>query len=159
MEFWDHIHNNFPDIIEGVLWICSIFIFIIKTIKVKKTHGLIKMTFKEHTDIYQKRDENIRAEMKNFFEESKRLNEETKQKIEENWKEIQDKMTSMQNNFQMQIKIYKESIADIVKNQKELISKGVSENIIKRFELDEQEKTALEKAGKNEEELYNGTQK
>mgnify|MGYP001852802210 CR=1 FL=1 len=66
----DYIKEHIPEIIEGVLWVCSIITFIIKTVKVGKTHSLIKMAFKENTDLYKKRDEKIRSDMKILSDES-----------------------------------------------------------------------------------------
>ena len=79
----DYIREHIPEIIEGVLWVCSIITFTIKTVKVGKTHSLIKMAFKENTDLYKKRDEKIRSDMKILSDETKRFAEEAKKQIEE----------------------------------------------------------------------------
>lgn len=46
-------------------------------------------------------------------------------------------MLEMKKHFQEKVRMYKECISEIVKNEKSLIAKGVSENIIKRFEEDD----------------------
>ena len=134
---WDYIKGHIPEIIEGVLWLCSIMTFIIKTVKVNKTHGLIKMAFKENTDLYNSRDEKIRADMKALSENTKRFAEEAKEQIIQERLAMKKEMLEMKKHFQEKVKMYKECISEIVKNEKSLIAKGVSENIIKRFEEDD----------------------
>lgn len=134
---WDYIKGHIPEIIEGVLWLCSIMTFIIKTVKVNKTHGLIKMAFKENTDLYNSRDEKIRADMKALSENTKRFAEEAKEQIIQERIAMKKEMLEMKKHFQEKVKMYKECISEIVKNEKSLIAKGVSENIIKRFEEDD----------------------
>ena len=134
---WDYIKGHIPEIIEGVLWLCSIMTFIIKTVKVNKTHGLIKMAFKENTDLYNSRDEKIRADMKALSENTKRFAEEAKEQIIQERLAMKKEMLAMKKHFQEKVKMYKECISEIVKNEKSLIAKGVSENIIKRFEEDD----------------------
>lgn len=134
----DYIKEHIPEIIEGVLWVCSIITFIIKTIKVSKTHGLIKMAFKENTDLYKKRDEKIRSDMKILSDETKRFAEEAKKQIIQERLAMKKEMLEMKKHFQEKVRMYKECISEIVKNEKSLIAKGVSENIIKRFEEDDQ---------------------
>ena len=134
---WDYIKGHIPEIIECVLWLCSIMTFIIKTVKVNKTHGLIKMAFKENTDLYNSRDEKIRADMKALSENTKRFAEEAKEQIIQERLAMKKEMLEMKKHFQEKVKMYKECISEIVKNEKSLIAKGVSENIIKRFEEDD----------------------
>ena len=134
---WDYIKGHIPEIIEGVLWLCSIMTFIIKTVKVNKTHGLIKMAFKENKDLYNSRDEKIRADMKALSENNKWLAEEAKDKLIQKRLAMKKEMLAMKKHFQEKVKMYKECISEIVKNEKSLIAKGVSENIIKRFEEDD----------------------
>lgn len=134
---WDYIKGHIPEIIEGVLWLCSIITFIIKTVKVGKTHGLIKMAFKENTDLYKKRDEKIRSDMKILSDDTKRFAEEAKEQIIQERLAMKKEMLEMKKHFQEKVKMYKECISEIVKNEKSLIAKGVSENIIKRFEEDD----------------------
>lgn len=133
----DYIKEHIPEIIEGVLWVCSIITFIIKTVKVAKTHGLIKMAFKENTDLYKKRDEKIRSDMKILSDETKRFAEEAKMQIIQERIAMKKEMLEMKKHFQEKVRMYKECISEIVKNEKSLIAKGVSENIIKRFEEDD----------------------
>lgn len=133
----DYIKEHIPEIIEGVLWLCSIITFIIKTLKVGKTHDLIKMAFKKNTDLYNSRDEKIRADMKILSDETKRFAEEAKKQIIQERIAMKKEMLEMKKHFQEKVKMYKECISEIVKNEKSLIAKGVSENIIKRFEEDD----------------------
>ena len=49
----------------------------------------------------------------------------------------QEVVEEMKKHFQEKVRMYKECISEIVKNEKSLIAKGVSENIIKRFEEDD----------------------
>lgn len=135
---WDYIKEHLPEIIEGLLWVCSIITFIIKTVKVGKTHGLIKMAFKENTDLYKKRDEKIRADMEELSKDTKRFAEEAKKQIIQERLAMKKEMLEMKKHFQEKVRMYKECISEIVKNEKSLIAKGVSENIIKRFEEDDQ---------------------
>lgn len=134
---WDYIKEHLPEIIEGLLWVCSIITFIIKTVKVGKTHGLIKMAFKENTDLYKKRDEKIRADMEELSKDTKRFAEEAKKQIIQERLAMKKEMLEMKKHFQEKVRMYKECISEIVKNEKSLIAKGVSENIIKRFEEDD----------------------
>lgn len=133
----DYIKEHIPEIIEGVLWVCSIITFIIKTVKVGKTHSLIKMAFKENTDLYKKRDEKIRSDMKILSDDTKRFAEEAKKQIIQERIAMKKEMLEMKKHFQEKVRMYKECISEIVKNEKSLIAKGVSENIIKRFEEDD----------------------
>lgn len=133
----DYIKEHIPEIIEGVLWVCSIITFIIKTVKVGKTHSLIKMAFKENTDLCKKRDEKIRSDMKILSDETKRFAEEAKKQIIQERIAMKKEMLELKKHFQEKVRMYKECISEIVKNEKSLIAKGVSENIIKRFEEDD----------------------
>ena len=50
---------------------------------------------------------------------------------------MKKEMLELKKHFQEKVRMYKECISEIVKNEKSLIAKGVSENIIKRFEEDD----------------------
>lgn len=134
---WETIKPMIPDIIEGVLWIISMFMFITKTVKVVKTHTLIKLSFRENNSVYENRDKFFRQDMKTLSDETKQFIESTQKSILEERIAMQNEIKNMKNQFENQIQIYKDSIYDIVKNDKFLVQKGISESVLKRFEIEE----------------------
>lgn len=127
MEIVAWLKENYVDLISWFLYAVGWFLFIIKTFRVVKINELININFKARKE-----------EAAKILQEAKDLHAQATQMIRENNEKVQKQIADMKSFYETEIEKYKTSLIEIAKNDKALISKGVSETIVKRFE-DEKE--------------------
>lgn len=127
MEIVAWLKENYVDLISWFLYAVGWFLFIIKTFRVVKINELININFKARKE-----------EAAKILQEAKDLHAQATQMIRENNEKVQKQISDMKVFYETEIEKYKTSLIEIAKNDKALISKGVSETIVKRFE-DEKE--------------------
>ena len=127
MEIVAWLKENYVDLISWFLYAVGWFLFIIKTFRVVKINELININFKARKE-----------EAAKILQEAKDLHAQATQMIRENNEKVQKQIADMKSFYETEIEKYKTSLIEIARNDKALISKGVSETIVKRFE-DEKE--------------------
>ena len=127
MEIVAWLKENYVDLISWFLYAVGWVLFIIKTFRVVKINDLINVNFKARKE-----------EAAKILQEAKDLHAQATQMIRENNEKVQKQIADMKSFYETEIEKYKTSLIEIAKNDKALISKGVSETIVKRFE-DEKE--------------------
>lgn len=137
MEFWQFLKENYLEIISCILWVCGMFTFSVKTVGVKKTHSLINISFKTNTERFEKVHNRLLEQSKAIEESANRIALEAKELIQTERKKMEEEIIALKASFNAEITLYRECITDIVKNEKSLVTQGVSENIVKRFEENE----------------------
>ena len=123
MEIVAWLKENYVDLISWFLYAVGWFLFIIKTFRVVKINELININFKARKE-----------EAAKILQEAKDLHAQATQMIRENNEKVQKQIADMKSFYETEIEKYKTSLIEIARNDKALISKGVSETIVKRFE-------------------------
>lgn len=145
MEILEWVKLHWSEILLYILQVVGAVAFIINTLKVRGTRNALTLNFKA-------REQNIISDNKRVLaassakvaeanaklEAAQRLYEESRQIVAAERNRMEKERAELMAWHKLQMRKYKESLLEITQADTRLVSKGIAENVAKRFSEEEE---------------------